>query len=75
MKDTDNYTERSKKIREQAKQALGEQPNSMIKYRLEMVLALSEEMIAASQVSVGESTPSDSNGSKEVTGRPKETRT
>lgn len=45
------------RIREQARLALAEQPNSMIRYRLETILAIAEELVAEAGDGPGSSAP------------------
>lgn len=65
MKKPNSFLERAHKIREEAKQALSENPNSMIKYRLEMMMALAEDMIKEAQASGQGGHPGD-RGPKEA---------
>lgn len=58
---------KSLKIREQVKLALTEQPNAMVKYRLEMVLALAQDLVNEAQsASGGTATHKPDKGPKEA---------
>lgn len=53
MSQSDELRQRVEDIREHAKRALDENPNAMIRYRIEIVLGLADELISELDPSAG----------------------
>ena len=61
---SEELRQRVENIKEHAKRALDEHPNAMIRYRIEIVLGLADELISGLDPETGEARPCDA-GSKE----------